>query len=75
MTDSEIGRFVEELLVLENPSNTQFVERLVQIVSSHGKSAADPQLREGFAKAKLTSQKEIPKVSTNKAHTANDASS
>ena len=66
MTDSEIGRFVDEPLVLEIPSNAQFVERLVQIVSSHGKSAADPQLREGFAKATLTSQKEMPKVKTKK---------
>ena len=47
--------------------NTQFVERLVQTVASLGDVATDPQIRDGYVKAMLASQKMLPKREQNKA--------
>ena len=56
--------FVEKPLVLDICSNTQFVERLIKVITQKGCTAADPKLRDGFAKATLKSQKVLPRCHT-----------
>ena len=63
-TDEQITAFVEKPLVLDICSNTQFVERLIKVITQKGCTAADPKLRDGFAKATLKSQKALPRCQT-----------
>ena len=42
LSDDEIRHFAEEPFKSDLPSNTQFLELLVQTVSSYGDAAADP---------------------------------
>ena len=60
LSDDEIRHFAEEPFKSDLPSNTQFLELLVQTVSSYGDAAADPKVRDGMVKAALyTSSKTI----------------
>ena len=64
LSDQQIQDFVEHPLVLDIPSNTQFVERLIKVITQKGTKAADPKVRDGLVKATLKSQKEMPRCRT-----------
>ena len=66
LSDEEIRHFAEEPFKSVLPSNTQFLELLVQTVSSYGDAAADPKVRDGMVKAALYTRKTLPKRKTKK---------
>ena len=66
LSDDEIRHFAEEPFKSDLPSNTQFLELLVQTVSSYGDAAADPKVRDGMVKAVLYTRKTLPKRKTKK---------
>ena len=66
LSDDEIRHFAEEPSKIDLPSNTQFLELLVQTVSSYGDAAADPKVRDGMVKATLYTRKTLPKRKTKK---------
>ena len=47
--DEQIKDFIEKPLKMDIPSNTQFVERMIKVITQKGTAAADPKIREGFA--------------------------
>ena len=57
LSDDEIRHFAEEPFKSDLPSNTQFLELLVQTVSGYGSAAADPKVRDGMVKAALYKMK------------------
>ena len=59
VSDEGLKSFKDVPLKIDIPSNTQFLERLVQTVSKLGAVAASPKIRDGFAKATLASQKQL----------------
>ena len=66
ISDDEICHFAEEPFKSDLPSNTQFLELLVQTVSSYGDAAADPKVRDGEVKSALYTRKTLPKRETKK---------
>ena len=66
LSDDEIRHFAEEPFKSDLPSNTQFLELLVQTVSGYGSAAADPKVRDGMVKAALYTRKVLPKRETKK---------
>ena len=66
LSDDEIRHFAEEPFKSDLPSNTQFLELLVQTVSSYGDAAADNKVRDGMVKAALYTRKTLPKRKTKK---------
>ena len=63
-SDAEIRAFEHTPLILDVPSNSQHVERLIKLITENGKHAASPTLRDGLAKATLRSRKQHPKLRT-----------
>ena len=63
-SDAEIRAFEHTPLVLDVPSNSQHVERLIKLITENGKHAASPTLRDGLAKATLRSRQQRPKLRT-----------
>ena len=63
---AELKIFEQSPLVLEIPSNSQFVERL-KLVTRNATRATSPTLRDGLNHATLRSRRQRPKVET-KAH-------
>ena len=66
LMDEQIKDFIEKPLKMHIPSNTQFVERMIKVITQKGTAAADPKIRKGFARATIKSQMEIPKCETKK---------
>ena len=66
LSDDEIRHFAEEPFKSDLPTNIQFLEPLVQTVSSYGDAAADPKVRDGMVKAALYTRKTLPKRKTKK---------
>ena len=52
-SDQQIMEFVEQPLVLDIPSNTHFVERLIRVITQKGTEAADPKIRDGLVRVTL----------------------
>ena len=63
-TDEEIRRFEQSPLILNVPSNSQHVERFIQLITKNGLRAASPTLRDGLCKATIQSRQLRPKVET-----------
>ena len=63
-SDQQIREFIKQPLILDIPSNTQFVERLIKVITQKGTKAADPKVRDGLVRATLNSQKEMPRCRT-----------
>ena len=49
---------------LDIPSNTQFVERFIKVITAKGTASANANVRDGLAKATLKSRKEKPRLRT-----------
>ena len=60
VSDDELRHYIDHPLIINLPSNTQFVERMIQTVSKLGTVAADARQRDGFAKATFENQKLMP---------------
>ena len=46
-SDQQIREFVKQPLVLDIPSNTQFVVRLIKVITQKGTKVVDPKVRDG----------------------------
>ena len=57
LTDEELRHFEKEPLVMSVPSNSQHVERLIQLITQKGTKAASPEMRDGLCHATLNSRK------------------
>ena len=66
LSNDKTRHFAEEPFKSDLPSNTQFLELLVQTVSSYGNAAADPKVHDGMVKAALYSRKTLSKRETKK---------
>jgi hypothetical protein len=66
MSDDQIQGFLEEPFQLDVPSNTQFVERLIQTVTRIGTKAATAERRDGLMRATLSHRAKLPKCETKK---------
>ena len=66
LSNDKIRHFAAEPFKSDLPSNTQFLEHLVQTVSSYSDAAADPKVRDGMVKATLYTRKTLPKRKTKK---------
>jgi hypothetical protein len=66
LSDDHIRGFLEEPFQLDVPSNTQFVERLVQTVTKIGTKAATAERRDGLTRATLSHRAKLPKCETKK---------
>ena len=64
LTDDGIKSFLDKPFSLKVPGNTQFVERLIKVITQKGCRAASPSLRDGITRATLKSQKQLPKCRT-----------
>ena len=64
LSDDNIQQYKVQPLKLDIPSNTQFLKRFVQTVFQFGTVAADPKIRDGFVKAALTIQRDMPSRET-----------
>ena len=62
----QIRQFIVTPLVLDVPSNTQFVERAIKLVTSNGTRAATAKLRDGLCRATVESRKRHPHIETMK---------
>ena len=63
-TDEEVKAFEDSPLILNVPSNSQHVERLIKLITENGKHAASSTLRDGLAKATMKSRQQRPKLRT-----------
>ena len=50
-SDQQLRDFVEQPLVLDILSDTQFVERLIKVITRKDTKAADPKVRDGLVRA------------------------
>ena len=69
-SDEDVKNFETNPLVLTIPSNSQFVERFIQLITKNGTRAASPTIRDGLCHATLHSRQRHPKVET-KSHFSN----
>ena len=51
--NEELRQFETTPLILNVPSNSQFVERHIRVIAENGKRAATPVLRDGLAHATM----------------------
>ena len=63
-SDEELRAFEDTPLILDVPSNSQHVERLIKLITENGTRAATPTLRDGLTKATLRSRQQRPKLRT-----------
>ena len=63
-SDDELRAFENTPLILDVPSNSQHVERLIKLITENGTRAASPTLRDGLAKATLKSRQQRPRLRT-----------
>ena len=61
-SDEQLRSFEREPLVLEIPSNSQHVERCVQLMASHASSSLNPAVRDGLYKAAVLERKRRPNL-------------
>ena len=52
-SDDDIKKFLDKPLKLDVPSNTQHVERLIQLITTIGPKSASSTLRHGMAHATI----------------------
>ena len=64
LTDDDIRQFRDIPYSLHVPSNTQFVERMIKVITQKGCRAASPTLRDGITRATIASQKQLPQCKT-----------
>ena len=70
LSDDEIKLFLEKPFSLNVPGNTQFVERMIKVITQKGCRAASPTLRDGITRATITSQKAMPRCKAKKDYSA-----
>ena len=63
-SDLEIREYEVTPLVLDISSNSQFVERFIQLIAKNGTRAASPTVRDGLVKSTLRSRKQRPRMET-----------
>ena len=63
-SDQELRQFEATPLVLNISSNSQFVERQIQVIAKQGKRASSPTLRNGLSIATFQSRKKQPRLAT-----------
>ena len=62
--DDDLKQFQDTPLLLPIPSNTQFVERMIKVITAKGTASASSKVRDGMAKATIESRKEMPRLKT-----------
>ena len=62
--DEHMKTFQDTPLHLDIPSNTQFVERMIKVITAKGTASASSKIRDGLAKATIESRKEMPRLKT-----------
>ena len=63
-TDEQIRKFEDEPFVLPIPSNSQHVERFIQLIAKNGTKAATAKLRDGLVRATIKSRQRRSKPVT-----------
>ena len=63
-SDEDVQKCIDEPFVLEIPSNSQFVERQIQLISQIGPRAATAEMRDGLARATIRNCELLPKCET-----------
>ena len=53
-SNTDLRQFETHPLVLDVPNNSQFVERLIRVITENGTMAATPKLRDGLSHAKIS---------------------
>jgi len=64
LDDDAIREFEEAPSVVDIPSNSQFVERLIQTITKIGPRSATAEIRDGLTRATLKNQKRVPRCET-----------
>ena len=63
-SNSDIRKFEEDPLVIEIPSNSQHVERYIQLISKNADRKSSAKHRDGLSKATIQSRQQQPRLRT-----------